>query len=76
MILSKDTKPDRQIYRLGALLLEVLQETPSKTPELLDVYARVNKRESVSLSVFMLTLDWLFLLGAIVDDKGRIQKCF
>lgn len=76
MILSNDIKPERQIYRLGALLLDVLQETPSKTAESFDVYTRLNTREGVSLSVFMLTLDWLFLLGAIKNDKGRIEKCF
>lgn len=76
MIVTKDTKPERQIYYLGALLLEVLHNTPNRTVELFDVFADLNKRETVSVNAFMLALDWIFLLGAITNDKGRIVKCF
>jgi len=37
MIISKDIKPERQIYRLGALLLEVLQSTPNRNIELFGI---------------------------------------
>ena len=76
MIIGKDIKPERQIYHLGALLLEVLQDTPSRTIELFDVLEQMNSHETVSMNAFILTLDWLFLLGAITNDRGRIVKCF
>ncbi len=76
MIIGKDIKPERQIYRLGALLLEVMQSTSNRNFELFDVFERMNSRESVSVNAFILTLDWLFLLGAIANDRGRIVKCF
>lgn len=76
MIIGKDIKPERQIYHLGALLLEVLQDIPSKTIELFDVFEHMNSHKTVSVNAFILTLDWLFLLGAITNDRGRIVKCF
>lgn len=76
MIIGKDIKPERQIYRLGALLLEVLQDTTNRNIELFDVFEQANSREPVSMNAFILALDWLFLLGAITNDGGRIVKCF
>jgi hypothetical protein len=76
MIIGKDIKPERQIYNLGALLLGVLQETPNRNIELFDTFEHMNSREAVSVNAFILTLDWLFLIGAITNDKGRIVKCF
>ena len=76
MIIGKDIKPERQIYHLGALLIEVLQEEPNRTIELFDVFEQMNSHETVSVNAFILTLDWLFLLGAVTNDRGRIIKCF
>lgn len=76
MIIGKDIKPERQIYHLGALLLEVLQDTPNRTIELFDVFEHMNRHETLSVNAFSLTVDWLFLLGAISNDRGRIVKCF
>lgn len=76
MIIGKDIMPERQIYRLGALLLEVLGEMPDRTIMLFDVFERMNSHETVSMNAFILTLDWLFILGAITNDKRRIVKCF
>ena len=76
MIISKDIQPERQVYRLGALLIEVLQETSGKFVELFELFERMNFREAVSVNTFMLTLDWLFLLGAVDSSKGYITKCF
>lgn len=76
MIIGKDIKPERQIYHLGALLIEVMQSTSNRNIELFDVFERMNSHETVSVNAFILTLDWLFLLGAITNDKGRIVKCF
>lgn len=76
MIIGNDIMPERQIYRLGALLLEVLGEMPDRTIMLFDVFERMNSHETVSMNAFILTLDWLFILGAITNDKRRIVKCF
>ena len=76
MIIGKDIKPERQIYHLGALLIEVLKDTPNRDIELFDVFEHMNKYETISMNAFILTLDWLFLLGAITRERGCIVKCF
>ena len=76
MIIGKDIKPERQVYHLGALLIEVLQDIPNRNIKLFDVFEHINSYETVSVNAFILTIDWLFLLGAITNDRGHIVKCF
>jgi len=76
MIIEKDIHPERKVYYLGALVLEILKESPEKAPDFLYVYQKINERQKVSMKLFILTLDWLFLLGAIDTKKGCIEKCF
>lgn len=76
MILGKDIKPDRQIYNIGACLLEVLQTTEGIELDFLDIFEKLKKRNNVSFNTYMLALDWLFLLGAVESKEGRVRKCF
>ena len=76
MIVGRDTKPERQIYNLGAQLLGVLGDTSGTTVELYPTYENLNARQGVSVNAFLLALDWLFLIGAVSNDDGRIKKCF
>lgn len=76
MITSNDIRPEKQIYSLGALLLEVLRKAPSDRIELFEAYEEMKLTTGMSISVFVLTLDWLFLLGAVKAEEGAIVKCF
>ncbi len=76
MIIGKDIHPERKIYYLGALVLETLKKSPEKKPDFFYVYQKVNESEKISIKLFTLCLDWLFLLGAIDSHKGHIEKCF
>ncbi len=76
MIIGYDTKPELQIYQLGASCLEILRDNGGRSIRLLDVFAMLKESETVTMNSFMLTLDWLFLLGAIEIQKGRVVKCF
>lgn len=76
MIIGKDIMPERQIYRTGALLLGVLKDIPGNDVDIFDVFAQVKQLENMSLNAFLLSLDWLFIMGAITNDNGRIIKCF
>lgn len=75
MILGRDIHPERKIYYLGALILEALLETTSDKVDFFDVYQKVRSREKLSINLYALTLDWLFILGKIDNKKGVIQKC-
>jgi len=76
MIIGKDIHPERELYYLGALVLDILKKTSGNELDFFMVYQEVNEYKKISIKLFTLTLDWLFLLGAINSNKGYIEKCF
>jgi len=77
MILGKDIHPNRNIYFLGAKVLEIIKADSCKNIDILDTFEKLNQNEKISMNLFALTLDWLFLLGAIrKNKKGQLEKCF
>lgn len=76
MIISKDIHPERKIYYIGALILGVLKSTHHKSIDFFYIYQKINENQKISMRLYTLTLDWLFILGAIDTDKGYIKKCF
>ncbi len=77
MIVSKDINPERDVYYLGAKVLEIMNKSKSVEQDFFDVFQQLTLREKISVNLYTLTLDWLFLLGAIKkNSKGDLQKCF
>ena len=76
MIVSKDTNPKKDLYYLGALVIEVLGSFSTETVDLLDAFQKLNQKEKVSMNLFALTLDWLFMLGLVKSNQGHLEKCF
>ena len=77
MIVSKDINPERDVYYLGAKVIEVISITESKKVNFFDVFEQLNASEKISINLFTLTLDWLYLIGVInKSEKGNIVKCF
>jgi hypothetical protein len=76
MIVGKDILPEREIYYLGAYLIETLKDFPEKEIGFFDIFQKVNESKRVSMKLFTLTLDWLFVLGVINNSNGNIEKCF
>jgi len=76
MIVDKDTSPKRKIYYLGAKVLEVIVSENKSSFDFFSVFESLNKKEKTSIGLFNLTLDWLFLLGAIKLENKSIKKCF
>lgn len=74
MIVGKDIQPERKLYFLGAKVIDVLQKS-TQEQDLISIYHTLNNKE-ISINMLLLTLDWLFLLGAIRINKGKIIKCF
>ena len=75
MIIDKNINPQRDVYYLGALLIKVLKDNSSEI-SFFEAFIQFNQREKVSMSLFTLAMDWLFLIGAISSKNGRIVKCF
>lgn len=77
MIVSKDTNPEKDLYYLGARILEVLASTDIKEVDYVDLLRSLRSKMQITNNLYALSLDWLFLLGAIeLSNEGNIRKCF
>ena len=77
MIINRDITPDRDLYYLGGKVIEVLIVSDNEEIDYLDLYQKVNKELRISINLFTLVLDWLFIIGVIKNaHKGYIRKCF
>jgi hypothetical protein len=77
MIVDKTINPERNLYYLGAKIIEELSSNSHREFDCLDVFEILNKKERISISLYSLVLDWLFLLGIIkTGKKGQLEKCF
>ena len=77
MIINKNTNPERDLYFLGGKVIEVLNALTQKEVDYFELFILVNKLNKISLNLYSLVLDWLFILGVIKKgNKGQIEKCF
>lgn len=74
MLIPDNVHPENTIYYNGSLVLKELQEQPNQN--LLDLYQNTKKWADMSFPVFVLCLDWLFLLNiAKLNDSGKVELC-
>jgi len=77
MIISKDINPERDYYYLGAKVIQLLEKSENKKYDYFKAYEEIRSSENISINLFTLTLDWLFIIGVIDNsEKGYIAKCF
>ncbi len=82
LLIDQDNEPTKSLYFLGAKVIHALMESNFGVVDPNVLFRAVNDGTveagaKVSYDYFMLTLDWLFLLGKInLDEKGDIIKCF
>lgn len=77
MILGQDINPQKQIYYLSALIIQEIKNL-NKGDEIdfFNLYNTLKLKEEISINLFALSLDWLFLLGAIKKKNNVVIKCF
>lgn len=74
MLLPDNIHPENSIYYNGAFVIEALNK--ERCLEIFDLYQEVKSKKSMSFSVFILCLDWLYLIDiAKVNSKGKIELC-
>ncbi len=77
MIVSSDIKPDRDLYFLGSKVIEVLIDSDDRMVDYFELFQKVNSELEISLNLYTLVLDWLFIIGVIKNAENRlIEKCF
>ena len=75
MLLPDSVQPKNSIYYNGALVLEILQD--AENMNFLDLFTKVRQKSEMSMGVFILCLDWLYLINAaILDSNGDVKLCF
>lgn len=74
MLIPDNIHPEQSIYYNGAFVLKTLQQQNSQT--LLDLYQNVKQKRNMSFPVFILCLDWLFLLSVVeLNKEGKFILC-
>jgi hypothetical protein len=74
MLLPDGIHPEDSIYCNGAFVLQAAQQNPSM--DLLGLYQQTKEMRDMSMSIFILCLDWLFLLDVLdLNAEGRIELC-
>lgn len=73
MLLPDNIHPENSIYYNGAIVLQVLQN--NNKLEMLELYHRTKIVRNMSFPVFILCLDWLFLINAAELKKEKVELC-
>ncbi|MEQ3660458.1 MAG: ABC-three component system middle component 6 [Glaciecola sp.] len=77
MIISKNINPDKDLYVIGAHIIDVLQSTGGNSIDYFELHQKLRNNIEVSMQLFSLSVSWLFLLGVIdKNTDGNIKKCF
>lgn len=76
MILNKDINPEHSLYFIGSLILNELTNSKNVKFDFLELYSSLQNNQTVSMNIFTLSLDWLYLNGVVNIEKGKIKKCF
>jgi hypothetical protein len=74
MLLPDNIHPEQSIYYNGAFVLQTLRE--QRVMDLLDLYMNTQIHRKMTMPVFVLCLDWLFLLNLVsLDEHGGVELC-
>lgn len=74
MLIPDNIHPENTIYFNGAIVLQVLQKKAKQN--LLDLFQEVKSHRNMSFAVFVLCLDWLFLINiAVLNQNGEVELC-
>jgi len=75
MLLPDNIHPEQTIYYNGAFVLQALREQ-SVAMDLLDLYMSAQTYRQMTMPVFVLCLDWLFLLNLVsLNEQGDVELC-
>lgn len=77
MIINKNTSPEKDLYFLGGKVIELMNDDTEEYFDFFELHKKLNETQNISISLFSLVLDWLFILGVIKNGtEGSIKKCF
>lgn len=74
MILLSTKNPENSIYYLGSILIRIMMENVNNDFGVYDYFELLTARQPITMSRFLLVLDWLFMLGKITSDSEKGLK--
>ncbi len=76
MIIAKEINPANSLYYVGSLIIKELSDSSTNSIDFMDIYQILHKTQQISLNIFTLSLDWLFLNNVVEFKEGEIKRCF
>jgi len=77
MIATSDTHPERDVYYLGAKIIEILSETNKREWDCIELFETLRQSNGIELKLFILCLDWLFMINVIENnERGDVIRVF
>ncbi len=73
MLLPDNVHPENSIYYNGAIILQALQDKDEL--EMLALFSRVKSIRDMSFPVFVLCLDWLYLINVAELKREKVELC-
>lgn len=73
MLLPDNIAPEDSIYYNGAIVLKVVQREGRIS--LANLFCEVNKSKALSFPIFLLCLDWLYLINCVSMQKEEVVLC-
>lgn len=73
MLLPDNIHPDNSVYYNGAIVLQVLQNNGRM--ELFELYEKSKVVKEMSFPLFVLCLDWLYLIDAAILNSDEVELC-
>lgn len=74
MLLPDNIHPEYSIYYNGSLIIKELRENNNRP--IFDLYEGVKLNYHISYPMYILCLDWLYLIDmVIVDERGVVRLC-
>ena len=73
MLLPDNIAPEDSIYYNGAIVLKVVQREGRIS--LANLFYEVNKSKALSFPIFLLCLDWLYLINCKKKKKEEVVLC-
>jgi len=74
MLVPDNIHPEQTIYFNGAFVLKALQK--HQVLDILDLYLQTTTEQKMSMPVFFLCLDWLFLINLVrLNANDKVELC-
>ncbi|MEN6385928.1 MAG: ABC-three component system middle component 6 [Phycisphaerales bacterium] len=74
MLVPDNIHPEQTVYFNGAFVLKAIQKY--RMLDIFDLYMQTTTEREMSMPVFVLCLDWLFLLNLVtLNENGKVKLC-